>query len=673
MTVFYVRPKTGNDAALGTSPATAWRSLTLGATAARIAPGDEIRIEESGAPVNVGNATWTAGSGSVALAAAMNLSIDPCDVAWVASGAGVTVATSVTRKLNAVSSSIKNNNRVLGTLAYRPLGAAVDASAYRQVCFWLRSDLVLPKDSLRLDLCSDAAGAVPVRSVTVPYGLGANTWTPLVVDAGVALPAAINSIALVALLDTGVATLLIDNIFAAKAPGAADELTLHSLVSTNLTNEPWFPIRSIDGAAVSLDAGMNDGPAALSPVYAGSAALVATWVKPTTLLSPAYTVTADGALVPWGLVNANGSRLQPILFSGGWDSATMTVQTSETILNAVTGFGVILSFNGKSHIHAQKIGAINARYGIVVTGLRAVLDDCCAYRGNGLPSLAVGAGGTTTVGPLIQRFRATGNDNLLVQCTGGFAFAVRFVDLMVSSCSHAANAAVQVGDNVLPTFDILRAYDAFRAVEVQATTLIRGGQNLKLRAMQDFALVRYGADVSITVVDFQPWCIFEVDAPSWMVGERNYRINLHNRNGVANDHLIAFEGGTITPDLLFFHSGDKSWLVAPVAGATRTTDWPIIFKLGPLWKLKSPPAAAQTVSVWVYRDNANIQARLRVPAGQLCTPTGDLTALDLGAVGVWNQIVIPITMSMDGAIDAQVEVYTLNAVGGYRCWIDDLA
>jgi hypothetical protein len=60
MATYYLDFENGNDANAGTSFATRWKTITSGATAARIAPGDEIRIMASPDPVDTGvNATWT--------------------------------------------------------------------------------------------------------------------------------------------------------------------------------------------------------------------------------------------------------------------------------------------------------------------------------------------------------------------------------------------------------------------------------------------------------------------------------------------------------------------------------------------------------------------------------------------------------------------------------------
>lgn len=63
MATYYLDYEGGSDAGVGTSFATRWKTLTSGATAARIAPGDTIRIMGSPAPQSLGiNGTWTSSS-----------------------------------------------------------------------------------------------------------------------------------------------------------------------------------------------------------------------------------------------------------------------------------------------------------------------------------------------------------------------------------------------------------------------------------------------------------------------------------------------------------------------------------------------------------------------------------------------------------------------------------
>ena len=60
MANYYLDYEGGNDAGSGVSFATRWKTLSSGATAARIAPGDTIRIMGSPAVQSLGiNGTWT--------------------------------------------------------------------------------------------------------------------------------------------------------------------------------------------------------------------------------------------------------------------------------------------------------------------------------------------------------------------------------------------------------------------------------------------------------------------------------------------------------------------------------------------------------------------------------------------------------------------------------------
>ncbi len=61
MATFYLDFDGGNDANTGLSFAQRWKTITLGATAGRLAVGDTIRIMASPDPTSIGNATWTGG------------------------------------------------------------------------------------------------------------------------------------------------------------------------------------------------------------------------------------------------------------------------------------------------------------------------------------------------------------------------------------------------------------------------------------------------------------------------------------------------------------------------------------------------------------------------------------------------------------------------------------
>lgn len=75
----------------------AWKTITSGATAARIAPGDVIRVAKSPDPVFVDNATWTQASTTITLDSAQNLDVNMCEAAWTpVTGIVATVAAAPT-------------------------------------------------------------------------------------------------------------------------------------------------------------------------------------------------------------------------------------------------------------------------------------------------------------------------------------------------------------------------------------------------------------------------------------------------------------------------------------------------------------------------------------------------------------------------------------------------
>ena len=56
---FYLDYENGNDANDGSDWANAWKTITSGATAERIAPGDAVGFTKGPDPSSVGNVTWT--------------------------------------------------------------------------------------------------------------------------------------------------------------------------------------------------------------------------------------------------------------------------------------------------------------------------------------------------------------------------------------------------------------------------------------------------------------------------------------------------------------------------------------------------------------------------------------------------------------------------------------
>jgi hypothetical protein len=87
VSIFFLDYEGGSDAADGLTFPNRWKTITAGATAARIAPGDTIRVMGSPAPTLVGNGTWTNGplAARYALAGALFSNTTPIKVSYIVS------------------------------------------------------------------------------------------------------------------------------------------------------------------------------------------------------------------------------------------------------------------------------------------------------------------------------------------------------------------------------------------------------------------------------------------------------------------------------------------------------------------------------------------------------------------------------------------------------------
>lgn len=382
----------GNNANAGTSFALRFKDITSGATAARIAPGDVIRIMKSPDPTSLGiTGTWTQGSPTITLASAVTANIATCETSWTAS-ANVTCTTSATCKEGSNSASIALATAfATGKAAYFATGT-LDLSGYQQVSFWVRTNsAVANTTTLSLRLCTDTTGDVSVHTVAIPALPMTNIWTKVTVDLATNLNSAIKSIALYQDTDRAAVTLLLDNIIACKASSSADSLSLTSLIGKNTANETWYPIASINGTTVRLDNGTNSLPSAQRG-YGGTTETVTTYKRET--IKTGYSAAATTAVQT---VQDSGSVDSPITYSGGWDTTNMTTQDGETWFDGGNGGGIGLTIANRSYITLSKINFVNygnAAISITGTSNNQVLNDV-SCNGNTLDGLVFSASGAS--------------------------------------------------------------------------------------------------------------------------------------------------------------------------------------------------------------------------------------------------------------------------------------
>jgi hypothetical protein len=336
MAICFLDPIGGNDANDGLSFANRWRTIGGGPTAARVAPGDEIRFIESPAPTLIGNCTWTTGASarSITVPAGVVRLIDTLAVntGWVAAANVTLNAASSTRLIGAAAVNFTVGAAfTTGKLAHKPL--TMDLSAFRQVNVWFRTSAAFAAGTLFLDLCSDAAGDVPV--VSIPFTDSPNNVWFAGMIAHTGSIGTINSIALRATQDPSNATIFINCLWASKAPGSADEITLATMVSkTAYTtapplrgdgtgNEPLLGVMGVtsDTVVVLNRTGTQDnGVDTTGRGYDGAAGTVATY---------AHQCFPWAAAQSWG-PNEAGTEAAQTVWTGGWSAADMATRTGMT-------------------------------------------------------------------------------------------------------------------------------------------------------------------------------------------------------------------------------------------------------------------------------------------------------------------------------------------------------
>ena len=223
MPTYYIDLENGSDAASGADWANAWLTITNGATAARIAPADEIRISKTPDPVSLGNGTWTADSATVTLASAATATIDNCESAWTAANSA-TVATNTDEKqgTNSMRITAPGSPATATKYAYYQI-SDTDYSSYQEISFWWKNQAADVAGNWKVCLCSDTAGDTIVDTFLVPAVPSSTRYVSFNIakSGGGNLGASIQSIAIYSDTVTPTASnwVQIDNIFACTTNG----------------------------------------------------------------------------------------------------------------------------------------------------------------------------------------------------------------------------------------------------------------------------------------------------------------------------------------------------------------------------------------------------------------------------------------------------------------------
>lgn len=343
----------------GASIADAWATIGSGATAARIAPGDQIRLVKSPPPVSIGQATWTNGGITVVLdGPALTQMVDACQSGWSVRS-GLTASYAAGRRGNRLSfSSASVFNNVKHAWKAIPL---TDFSAFNMLSLWFKASN--GGAGFTICLCSDTLGDVIVDTIPMVVSVGSsNRWWSYTQGrvGGGQLGSAIQSVAIYGSA-SGSNTYYFDEIIACNFGSLHHGALITKSADEYGGAEPPLAIQAIDGTTIYLDT-QTETAAGTGRGYSGATETVQTFIWHPTLPLPQTSATNTN-----GAINDSGTVASPITFSGGWDWSSLE-QDGTTILDGNNGYGIGVRATSVSHVVVERIAFTRYGTGIALTG-----------------------------------------------------------------------------------------------------------------------------------------------------------------------------------------------------------------------------------------------------------------------------------------------------------------
>lgn len=635
MATFYLDFEGGNDSNDGTTFANRWKTITSGATAARTAPGDVIRIMKSPDPVSLGvNGTFTKQSPTITLASAVTANISLCQAAWTAS-ANVTTNTSTTRKEGTLSTSIAPAAAfTTGLLAYEATGT-LNLSAYQNVTFWIRTSSAVSANVLRLDLCSDTAGATPVHSITIDTAFGSNIWKPVTWKNGSALSSSIQSVALTALSDPGTPTILVDNIL------ATNDLHFNSLIGTSssATNQVWYPIQSINGTTVTIGHDQNQDASATARGWHDTTTTTTAYVRDTIRLTSQQTI------------NESGTAAARITYSGGWDRTAMTTQNGLSILQTDRNiYTTSISVGGNTQLVYERLGGLWGQIFLSNSNISAI-KNLSLYGQFATFSASPG----TFFTDLYWISNAT-SINTAMTVLGLYSYSNASTGVLAAGFSKLINAdsrnnngngfTLNSSDNinlVAQDNSLLGVNAATHVTKIDGLTTSNntsGGVQTTGKLFLNNATINEATKIT---TPSDPAIFAYVSRFS------TYKALIHSNNAiVVQDSTAQLHG-----------AASISWKHDPTTA--HNSDIPVDQPLQPFAVAAS---SLVTFKIWVYRTSTNVEGRVRLRGYVTPGVDADVTATITAAINTWQELTVTCTPSAAGVVQIELESYSVNGSTG---------
>lgn len=649
MTTFYLDFEGGNDANDGTTFANRWKTFNSGATAARTAPGDTIRIMASRGANSVGNATWTDNSATVTLASALSQTIWNGDEAWTGASANITASTSTAlRKIGATCALITPAAAFgTGIAAYKTIGS-LDLSGYQQVGFWVLANS--GNSFWELRLCTDTLGVTAVHTIPITTSSGSQ-WTYILWDNAAALNSAIQSVAVYAASDPGTSNFRIQNIVAFKDKASADCITGLSLLGKNTAEEPcWYPIDTIDGTSIVLG----------GPYYTGLGSSDTSRMtyrrsgSPSTEAVPTYalqTINVTGQTTANRTVQEGGSGDSWITYSGGWNRTDMSTQTGETWISGshYQSTGITL---GPGKINLEKVGFAH----LTDTGLTGMTTASGPNNVN-IPGAAGCVNAATTLDNRwygwVQRINievaACNGYHSFAECASGKMF------ITGNKWVNAYNNSIYAGPGGGPLTYTVNEMNGSKGVHLMLSNSPNGAYPGGRFTIRNCDFLNTGGSYIVDTNDTGGQihlhnCSFDksvvdLSGQDW----RDYQAICHKYNKTEDDHRLYGYYREASSETSVRHTASgMAWKIQPTNVANVNFFQPAEL---PLATFAFNAGALVTVKCWCRRTNTGITAGIKVIGGWVDGVASDVSAEMTAIADTWEELTITFTPTEKGVLE----------------------
>lgn len=581
MAIYYIDFDNGNDTNNGTTWALAWKTITNGATAARITAGDTIRCSKTPDPVSLGNATWTNLSKTVTLATAQTLTIDLCNTTAYTASANITATASTTRKEGSHSCSLVVATAfTTGKMAYKTL-TTLDASGYQKLSFWFRNTVAIASATvLKVCLCSDTTGDTIVDTFWIPAIPSTNRFVPLTItkDGGGNMGSSIQSIAIYANSDPGTPTLLFDDFVASTTSG----LCLQCLISKNGSaqggTEGYYGIQSIDGTTILLDSD-TETSAAAGRGYYGTTETVTTYMR-----STYKTAMASSTTTAVSTLNDSGTLVNLISYEFGYEVGT-TNQNGETFLDGLNGYGYGINISNKPYNSLKYLNLVRYYYGLNNSTSLCYITSCSSIN-------------NAQIG-----FYIFGYLNILTSCktfnNNSYGFNILSSNIITSCISNnnTNNGLIVNGNDNL--FESFSAYN----------NLQYGVNNLSINKFTN--LITSNNSTSGLFSSALLFCRnSSISEATEFTGTQNSTSILwsYDHDQTDGNHWGFFYGGTFNIQSTTVHDTEPSSWKTAITSADRKSNYKAMLPVG---EFAGTASTNLVVTAWVKKDHAtNIACRL---------------------------------------------------------------